>query len=138
MQGKKQYREKLFLSFRLSERVPKDNFYLRLNSYYDQMQDRLQTAKAKRMKKLRSATVEPVIGTLVTYLGMKRVNTHGLELTNRCILMAAVAYNLKKLMKFTATKVQADVKVIQQNLHNAFFDFLYPISLNRASNNYML
>ena len=30
MQGIKEYREKLFLSFRLSERVPKENFYRRL------------------------------------------------------------------------------------------------------------
>src|SRR3954469_903129 len=35
MQGKKQYSEKLYLSFRLSERVPKDNFYRRLNDLLD-------------------------------------------------------------------------------------------------------
>src|SRR3954449_5919777 len=35
MQGKKQYSEKLYLSFRLSERVPKDNFYRRLNALLD-------------------------------------------------------------------------------------------------------
>ena len=31
MQGIKAYQEKLFVNFRLSERVPKDNFYRRLN-----------------------------------------------------------------------------------------------------------
>ncbi len=41
---------------------------------YDRMHQRLQTSKAKRMKKLRSATVEPVLGTLVNFLGMRRVN----------------------------------------------------------------
>ena len=35
MQGIKQYEEKLFLSFRLSERVPKDNFYRRLKDILD-------------------------------------------------------------------------------------------------------
>ena len=35
MQGKKQYREKLFLSFQLSERVPQENFYRRLNELLD-------------------------------------------------------------------------------------------------------
>ena len=35
MQGKKEYQEKLFLSFRLSERVPKDNFYRRLKEVVD-------------------------------------------------------------------------------------------------------
>ena len=31
MQGKKQYTEQLFKSFQLSDRVPEDNFYRRLN-----------------------------------------------------------------------------------------------------------
>ena len=35
MQGKKQYHEKLFLSFRLSERVPETNFYRRLRETLD-------------------------------------------------------------------------------------------------------
>jgi transposase len=35
MQGQTQYREKRFLSFRLSERVPKDNFYCRLHELLD-------------------------------------------------------------------------------------------------------
>ncbi len=30
MQGKKDYQEKLFLNFKLSDRVPKENFYRRL------------------------------------------------------------------------------------------------------------
>lgn len=30
MQGKKNYQEKLFTSFRLSDRIPKENFYRRL------------------------------------------------------------------------------------------------------------
>ena len=32
MQGRKEYQEKLFLSFQLSERVPQDNFYRKLNT----------------------------------------------------------------------------------------------------------
>ena len=35
MQGKKVYQEKLFVSFRLSDRVPLDNFYRRLNEVLD-------------------------------------------------------------------------------------------------------
>jgi len=71
---------------------------------YDRMHARLQTKKAKRMKKLRSATVEPVLGTLVNYLNMRRVNTRGIRQANKCMLMAAIAYNLKKLMKFSEQK----------------------------------
>lgn len=73
--------------------------------FYDRMHERLQTRKAKRMKKLRSSTVEPVIGTLVNFLGMRRVNTRGIVQSNKCMLMAAVAYNLKKWMQFTRRKV---------------------------------
>jgi transposase len=32
MQGKKEYQEKLFAHFQMSEHIPKDNFYRRLNS----------------------------------------------------------------------------------------------------------
>jgi transposase len=35
MQGKKQYKEKLFLNFQLSDRVPADNFYRRLQEQLD-------------------------------------------------------------------------------------------------------
>ena len=97
--------------------------------YYDRMHERLQTAKAKRMKKLRSSTVEPVLGTLVNFLAMRRVNTRGIKGANKCMLMAAVAYNLKKLMKFTTRKVQSDVKAVQKSLQNTFSGFIHHLML---------
>jgi hypothetical protein len=100
---------------------------------YDRMHARLQTRKAKRMKKLRSSTVEPVLGTLVNYLNMRRVNTRGIQQANKCILMAAIAYNLKKLMKWTVKNVQADAKAMQQNLQAAFLTIITHIQLIRAS-----
>ena len=45
MQGTKEYAEKLFLSFRLSERVPKENFYRRLRETLDLSYLRKLTAK---------------------------------------------------------------------------------------------
>jgi transposase len=66
--------------------------------YYDQMHERMQTCKAKIMKKLRSSTVEPVLGTLINFMNMKRVNTRGIELANKHVLLAATVYNLKKYM----------------------------------------
>lgn len=35
MQGKKTYQEKLFLTFQLSEHIPTDNIYRRLNELID-------------------------------------------------------------------------------------------------------
>jgi transposase len=63
---------------------------------YDQMHERLQTPYAKRMKKLRQATVEPVLGTLINFMGLRRIWTRGLLNANKFMLGAATAYNLKK------------------------------------------
>ena len=66
--------------------------------YYDKMRERMQTRKAKIMKNLRSSTVEPVLGTLINFMNMKRVNTRGIELASKHVLLAATVYNLKKYM----------------------------------------
>jgi transposase len=79
--------------------------------YYDNMHERMQTRKAKILKKLRQSTVEPVIGSLVNNLGIKRVNTKGLNQANKCLTMAAIAYNLKKILKHKP-------RWIQDNIHS--------------------
>ena len=88
--------------------------------YYDRMHIRMQTLKAKRLMKLRQSTVEPVIGTLVNYLGIKRVNVKGLNQANKCLIMAAVAYNLKKMLKYRPKLIQKSL----QNLRNLLSDSL--------------
>jgi len=45
-----------------------------------------------------------VLGTLINFLAMKRVNTRGIKLANKCMMMAAIAYNLKKMMKFKTNR----------------------------------
>lgn len=85
--------------------------------HYDKMHVRLQSPYAKKMKKLRQSTVEPVLGTLINYLGMRRINTRGIAKANKCMIMAAIAYNLKKLLKFaipptTKIKTMANRKVM--------------------------
>ena len=80
--------------------------------FYDRMHQRMQTLKAKRMQKLRQTTVEPVLGTLINFLGMKRMNTRGLKQAGKCMIMAAIAYNLKKLLKFQPPKAAARVQKI--------------------------
>ena len=68
--------------------------------YYDRMYERVKTKKGKQMKTLRSSTVEPVLGTLLHFLGMRKVYTKGIQLANKHVLMASTAYNIKKLLKF--------------------------------------
>lgn len=72
--------------------------------YYDQMYSRVKSKMGQKMKKLRSSTVEPVIGTLLYFRGMKKVYTKGIDLANKHVLLAATAYNLKKLLAFNAKK----------------------------------
>jgi transposase len=66
--------------------------------YYDAAHEIVSTSKGKRKMRLRSATVEPVLGTLLGFRRMKKVYTIGQELARKQFLMAAAAYNLKKLM----------------------------------------
>ncbi|HEY8734571.1 MAG TPA: IS1182 family transposase [Puia sp.] len=88
--------------------------------YYDRMHHRLQTVNREKTRQIRSSTVEPVLGTLVNYLGMRRVNTRGIQQAAKCMLMAAVAYNLKKLMRWEGKKANTMVKALQKPLQNAF------------------
>lgn len=71
-----------------------------------QMEERVKSKKGLRMKKLRHSTVEPVIGTLVNYMNMKRLNTKGVSSATKCLLMSAIAYNIKKLIKFKQVRTQ--------------------------------
>ena len=88
--------------------------------YYDRMHQRLQTVSREKIRQLRGSTVEPVLGTLVNYLAMRRVNTRGIEQANKCMLMAAVAYNLKKLLRWQGKKANTVIKALEKPLQNAF------------------
>jgi hypothetical protein len=82
--------------------------------YYDRMHQRMQTKKAKIMKKVRQSTVEPVLGTLINFLNMKRINIRGIRQANKQVLMAALAYNLKKYMAYSKrTRNVLEMDVIQ-------------------------
>lgn len=94
---------------------------------FEKMHNRLQTPMAKRMKKLRSSTVEPVLGTLVNFLGMRRVNTKGVSLAGKCMTMAAIAYNLKKLMRWQSKKIQADIRGLRFTCNFLLFGLINTI-----------
>lgn len=72
--------------------------------WYDEMHTRLQSSYAKKIMKKRGSTVEPVLGTMLNFLNLKRVNTRGIKQANKHVMMAALTYNLKKYMKFIAKK----------------------------------
>lgn len=98
---------------------------------YDEMHQRLKTLKAKRLKKQRSSTVEPVLGTLINFTGMRRVWTRGIKNANKFMIGAATAYNIKKWMKYKVKKVNAQVVELHNpsesiflDLENSFVSFL--------------
>jgi transposase len=89
--------------------------------YYDRMHERATSAKGKRMKTLRSATVEPVLATLLCFGGMRKVYTKGIDLSNKHVLMAATAYNIKKLLRFKEeNSIAAIAKITAKELINVF------------------
>jgi len=96
--------------------------------YYDRMHQKLTSNReyAKRISRIRSRTVEPVLGTLINYLNMKRLNSRGMASANKHVLLSALCYNLKKLMKFTRPKPTIVAKVQQEvNLNVREFLFLF-------------
>jgi len=91
---------------------------------YDKMHARLQTVNREKIRQLRSSTVEPVLGTLVNFLAMRRVNTRGIKQAAKCILMSAIAYNLKKLLKWEQRKANTAVMAIRKAEKSLWFYFL--------------
>jgi len=95
--------------------------------YYDRMHEKMKSTKWKKMKNLRSSTVEPVLGTLLQFRRMRKVYTKGIGLANKHVLLAASAYNLKKLLAFTAPKNKnaaiATTKGVKNTIENRLPNF---------------
>jgi transposase len=77
---------------------------------------------------MRMGTVEPVFGTLINFLGMRKVNTRGKSAATKCMLMAATAYNLKKLLKYS-TKKRKTLAAAQAKLVQKIISFIGPFRL---------
>ena len=79
-----------------------------------------------RMSHLRSSTVEPVLGTLLNFMGMKKIYARGIEQAEKHVLMAALCYNLKKMLKFHSRKAQTQVSYAQiTDKQYGLFDYLF-------------
>ena len=72
------------------------------------------------MKGKRQSTVEPVWGTLTQFMGLRKINTIGIEQANKVMQMAATAYNLKKLLKF----IKKDIQTMAIEARGFIFQFL--------------
>lgn len=99
-----------------------DTFY---KPYYDRMYARVKSNIGQKMKILRSSTVEPVLGTLLHFRGMKKVYTKGIDLAKKHVLLAATAYNLKKLLAFKMKTARKNVTVSSSCLESSIIMWLF-------------
>lgn len=93
------------------------------------MHEKLAQNKAyhRRLVKRRSATVEPVLGTLINFFNMKRINSRGMAQANKHVLMSSLCYNLKKYLRFIfkIPSVLAQVISLNQGKNHAFIKRVY-------------
>jgi transposase len=67
---------------------------------YERNIARVQSPQGRYMKGKRQSTVEPVFGTLTQFMGLRKINTIGIKQANKVMHLSAIAYNLKKYLKF--------------------------------------
>jgi transposase len=71
-------------------------------AHYDRMLERLATRVGQRMRRLRASTVEPVLGSLITYYGLRHISKKRQAGAAKVMYVAAMAYNLKKYLRFNS------------------------------------
>ena len=73
---------------------------------------RVNSKRGRYMKAKRQSTVEPVFGTLTQFMGLRKINTIGIEQANKVMHLSAMAYNLKKYLKFITKRVKSDANAV--------------------------
>lgn len=68
---------------------------------------RVNSKQGRYMKGKRQGTVEPVFGTLTQFMGLRKINTIGIEQANKVMHLSAIAYNLKKYLKFDRKRAES-------------------------------
>lgn len=76
---------------------------------YERNIARVESPQGRYMKGKRQGTVEPVFGTLTQFMGLRKINTIGLGQANKVMHLSAIAYNLKKYLKFDQKRAESGV-----------------------------
>ncbi|WP_282057301.1 transposase, partial [Maribacter luteus] len=74
---------------------------------YERNIKRVNSPQGRYMKGKRQSTVEPVFGTLTQFMGLRKINTIGLQQANKAMHLSAIAYNLKKYLKFIGKRAKS-------------------------------
>ena len=75
---------------------------------YERNIARVESPQGRYMKGKRQSTVEPVFGTLTQFMGLRKINTIGLQQANKVMHLSAIAYNLKKYLKFEQKRSKSE------------------------------
>ena len=75
------------------------------DAQYQRALSRQHSRQGQRMRRVRQRTIEPVFGSLLQHYGLRRVNTRGRNNAHKTMLLTAIAFNLKKLLKHQPTQV---------------------------------
>ena len=103
---------------------------------YERAISRINSKEGRYMKKKRQSTVEPVFGTLTQFMGLRKVFTKGITQAHKIMLMAAVAYNIKKYLKFTQKIAQNGVQAMEVFCSNLKKQIALTLSNYKLSENY--
>jgi len=80
---------------------------------YERNIARVNSKQGRYMKRKRQSTVEPVFGTLTQFMGLRKINTIGIQQANKVMQLSDIAYNLKKHLKFITKKVKSDAGILR-------------------------
>jgi transposase len=78
----------------------------------------------QQMRRVRQRTVEPVFGSLLHHYGLRRVGTKGQAAAHKAMLLSAIAYNLKKLLKYQSKQTASVAMALypaQQGSYSSLF-----------------
>jgi transposase len=122
MQGKKEYTEKLFLNFELSESVPEDNFYRRLKGILDIHW--VYKAMAGYYGREGQESIDPVVFfklILIGYLenlGSDRriINTAAMRLD----MLYFIGYDIDEPLPWHSTLSRTRQSLVYQNIHTSY------------------
>ncbi|OUJ66053.1 transposase, partial [Hymenobacter crusticola] len=67
---------------------------------------RQRSLRGQHMRRVRQRTIEPVFGNLLHHYGLRRINVRGRAGAHKSMLLAASAYNLKKLLRYPSKRQQ--------------------------------
>ncbi|MFH6605178.1 transposase [Maribacter algicola] len=105
---------------------------------YERNIARVESPQGRYMKGKRQSTVEPVFGTLTQFMGLRKINTIGLAQANKVMHLSAIAYNLKKYLKFDQKRAKSGAgKLALETTFKSVLQYLFGPSIGPRISDYI-